>query len=87
MQLTPKEQVVYRQLRDLLSSELWQVEIEKLTLDFDVFHQVFEVDSLDMAELAAAIEVRMGVHVEDREIREVRSILDLVKLVASKQGS
>lgn len=84
--LTPDRQAIYLELRKILQEEL-QVPEEMLALDFDLFHQVDEVDSLDMVVLAEFVRERLGVVIADNAARGVRTMRDYVLLVAQTKAT
>ena len=48
------------------------------------FEDDLDADSLDLVEAALAVEEDLGVKVEDEEMRDIRTVSDVVNLVASK---
>jgi acyl carrier protein len=48
------------------------------------FDEDLDADSLDLVEAALAVEEDLGVKVEDEEMRDIRTVSDVVNLVVSK---
>lgn len=70
-------------VQGVLRREL-ELDPARVTPRFDLYHQVFVEDSLDMAELAASLEAEFEVELTHGEIDQVRLVRDLVDLIDGK---
>lgn len=75
---------MFEQVRDIIADQL-EVEKDSITLE-SRFTDDLGADSLDMVELVMSFEEKLGVHIEDEEAEQIKTVGDAVRFVETKRG-
>ena len=73
--------MVFEKLRDILAQQL-DVEPSDITLETDIANDL-GADSLDVVELAMAVEDEFGVEIPDEEIEGLKTVGSVVEFIQS----
>jgi acyl carrier protein len=71
-------------VKEVLAEEL-SVELDEITADSDL-REDLDADSLDMVQLVMALEDEFGVEIDNNEIKDVRTVADIVNFIEKKRG-
>ncbi len=71
-------------VKEILADEL-SVDIEDITADSDI-REDLDADSLDMVQLVMALEDEFDVEIDNAEIKDVKTVGDVVKFIEAKRG-
>ena len=77
--------VEFEKIQKILSNQLG-MEVENIHLE-STFVEDLGVDSLEMAELAMALEEEFDIRMEDDAMEGITTVEDLVELIKAKVGS
>ncbi len=71
-------------VKEVLAEEL-SVELDEITADSDL-REDLDADSLDMVQLVMALEDEFGVEIDNNEIKDVRTVADIVSFIEKKRA-
>lgn len=71
-------------VKEVLAEEL-SVELDEITADSDL-REDLDADSLDMVQLVMALEDEFGVEIDNSEIKDVRTVADIVSFIEKKRA-
>jgi len=66
--------------------EQFEVPREKVTLDANLFEDL-ELDSIDALDMVGLLEARLGVQVDEDEIRKIRTVGDVAGYILRHAGA
>ena len=75
--------MIFETVRELLAYQL-EVSPESITPETDIFEDL-GADSLDAVELNMAIEEALGVSIPDEELKNVKTVGDIVRYLEAHQ--
>ncbi|ACZ01249.1 acyl carrier protein [Streptobacillus moniliformis] len=74
---------MFEEIKEIILDQL-DIESENIRIDSKIVED-FGADSLDLIELASTIEEKYGFEVTKEEIKEIKTVNDLIKIVEEKR--
>ena len=82
--MRPTSEAIFENMKPIIIERLSLANPEVVTIDAD-FLEHLGADSLDMADMALALEAKFLVEITDEEMQKLRTVEDAVKLIEEKQ--
>lgn len=75
--------MIFEKIRDIIAEQFSIQDRETITLDTDFVNDL-GADSLDIVEFIMAIEEEFDIDVPDDDVKDVKTVKDIVDYIASK---